>query len=369
MPTVDQSYIPEHLPALHCIRGVAAVGVTYVHAVQLLPGSEEGSIFSTLAPLTYLGAAGVDLFFVLSGFLMFHLRESYDRRGCVHFLLARAIRIAPLYWLCTLAFAAMLVAGGRAESIPSLRELIASLMFVPMLNHAASYQPVLAVGWSLNYEIIFYILFAPLLAVKNPWRLIAILAIPVSGLVVLHYKLYLFEFLLGGIVFAVHGIRSERQAHSGSKTSPKNNHVIWCAIATIFILLLATSQEVYLQGGTLRLFAWGIGAALIVYLVLGIRKVNHPFSKAGIAVSIVLSWLGNISYSLYLSHWIVGIVLHKILAQQSWGLSISFRISVVFLVSIAIGQILHRLIERPIDRELRTRLLHHRKATKVTSSG
>lgn len=354
-----------HLPALQYIRGIAALGVAYVHAVQLLPGSEEASFFGRIFPLTYLGAAGVDMFFVLSGFLMFYLRESYAARGRTHFLLTRAVRIVPMYWLCTLTFAALLLVGGRSEFAPSARELLASMAFIPVLNHVGSYQPVLSVGWSLNHEVLFYLLFAVILEVRSPWMQLALLVVPMSTLVAFHYHFHLFEFLLGGAVYGCYSLRRVGLARNCNNADSGCKRLAWLGIVVVAIAMLATSREVYLQGGLLRFFAWGGGGALLLYLALALRGIDVPIDTPGTVINRWLNWLGDISYSLYLSHWIVGIVLHKLLARSTWSLSISLRISVVLLVSIVIGDVLHRLVERPFDRWLRTRLLARYSPTPV----
>ena len=349
-----------YLPALQYIRGLAALGVAYVHAVQLLPGGDASSFFGVIYPLTYLGAAGVDMFFILSGFLMCHLRETYAARSSMHFLLARAVRIVPIYWLYTLFFAALLALAGKPESVPSLLQLAASLIFIPVMNNAGAYQPVLSVGWSLNYEFVFYILFAAVLNVKSDWKRLGLLLVPVSALVSLYYQFYLFEFLLGGLVFISHSWRISCSAPVGSRTSKKAVLLAWLAIISIAFFMLVTSRTVYSEGGLVRFFAWGVAGALLLYLMLGLPYIDTSNRTPTSFLKRGLSWLGEISYSLYLTHWIVGMTLHKLLASSSWNLPVALRISIVFLLSIVFGHVLHRHVEQPLDRWLRKRLLGDR---------
>src|SRR5215475_10218712 len=137
---------------LHLLRALAALAVVYYHTT-----SEAGL---NLSPA--IGSHAVDVFFVISGFIIARSAAGSSKR----FLLRRIIRIAPLYWIATL------VVFGLALSRPQIlhntradyRQLLCSLLFIPYDTPQAGTLPTLILGWSLNYEMYFYLVFAIALA-------------------------------------------------------------------------------------------------------------------------------------------------------------------------------------------------------------
>ena len=117
------------------------------------------------------GSAGVDIFFVISGFIIHYV----TRNGAPQFFTRRLIRIVPLYWLGTLAL------GAAALFVPSLLNqvsfssevLLKSLFFLPVWNEQVQYHlPLLTLGWSLNYEILFYLVYFIALKISHQHRLL-----------------------------------------------------------------------------------------------------------------------------------------------------------------------------------------------------
>jgi peptidoglycan/LPS O-acetylase OafA/YrhL len=118
-----------------------------------------------------LGGTGVELFFVISGFVMIVSSTGRFGSGAVaQFIRRRLTRIVPLYWLATAVYATKLVLVGDAPSVPNLAR---SLFFVPYLNLQGEMHPVYGLGWTLNHEVFFYAVFA----VGLLWSLRATLAI------------------------------------------------------------------------------------------------------------------------------------------------------------------------------------------------
>ena len=145
---------------LQTARAIAAWLVVTDHALLQLSRNAPESQVTHFA--WSLGSAGVIVFFVISGFIMVHISwESFgERAGSVDFLRRRIIRIVPLYWLATLtAFVSHKVwvtHGAHAGWM----DLVYSLTFIPYSSGEDGWYPILPAGWTLNYEMMFYVVFA-----------------------------------------------------------------------------------------------------------------------------------------------------------------------------------------------------------------
>lgn len=138
------------LDSLQVLRAVAALAVVFFHT-GYTPGS--------LAPA---GSFGVDIFFVISGFIMAMICGSES----AYFFRKRLVRIIPLYWTLTLLTFTILLKNPRVDTALSRGTtiLLKSLFFIPYTRSDGSLFPVLVVGWTLNYELCFYLLIAVALA-------------------------------------------------------------------------------------------------------------------------------------------------------------------------------------------------------------
>jgi len=153
---MEKGIIPK-VYALDGIRATSAILVVVAHLVmRLLKYNILGEEWGWLAKS---GSAGVYTFFVISGFVI--VRSSaklFESDGAtLSFLIKRAIRVFPLYYIFTILFTVKMAASGDAWSIS---ELLLSLLFVPYQNTDGLMQPIYSLGWSLNYEIYFYIIFS-----------------------------------------------------------------------------------------------------------------------------------------------------------------------------------------------------------------
>ncbi|HEY1447080.1 MAG TPA: acyltransferase, partial [Caulobacteraceae bacterium] len=137
------------LVSIQYLRAAAALGVVAFHALQWRDGGFN------------LGRAGVDLFFVISGVIMWRVTGAREARPA-QFLWRRLTRVAPLYWLVTLIMAvlAALWPTFLTNVHPGLGHLLLSLAFIPHLDPRGLPFPLLPLGWTLNYEAVFYLVFA-----------------------------------------------------------------------------------------------------------------------------------------------------------------------------------------------------------------
>lgn len=240
------------------------------------------------------GQGGVDLFFVISGFIMAHVMPG---KRPWQFLKARVRRIVPTYWA---AIALALV----IRPLPSLEHFMRSAFLVPGSGHFFVWP-----AWTLMFEFAFYGLCVLFLAVR--WWAVAVPVaafiahqfIPNGYLGVLSDPL-LIEFAFGVAIYHL----------------PKRFSVVSIAIAAALALLLY---------GEHRVIAYGIPAAFLVYGVTG----KEGWFK-GWSVPVLI---GDASYSIYLVHWIV---LPLIYVPQWWSFSA--------LASVCMGVVFWRYVETPI---------------------
>lgn len=166
---------------IQILRAFAAALVVYVHAIK----TYEEKIGSVTENLTSdLGDLGVKLFFCISGFIIFNSSSKLPGGlpSATEFFFKRCIRIIPLYWAATLVYAIKLGFQGNA---PSMADLLRSLLFIPYLGEQGLMRPVLGQGWTLNFEMLFYVMTAMLLLSRSRFRYHALVAglaiVSVSG--------------------------------------------------------------------------------------------------------------------------------------------------------------------------------------------
>ena len=152
------------LPGIQLGRAVAAATVFYFHSYVAL------GFFAAKEPtfkwLATHGAAGVDLFFAISGFIVCHVAAA-ESFNALDFLKKRFFRIYPLNAVVTLLIVACGLYGIRIADDISAAHVVRSLLIVPQQ------APINSVGWTLEYEIVFYLLAAALLPLGGPRALLA----------------------------------------------------------------------------------------------------------------------------------------------------------------------------------------------------
>ncbi len=337
---------------LQYLRAIAAYLVVLYHARLLTP---IGEIFSF-----DFGRAGVDIFFVISGFIIQYVaaRDDGGRPGA--FLLKRVIRIVPLYWLLTLSIAAILALVPRLAGeggLPDAGRIVRSLLFIPYFDDAGEVHPVLFIGWTLNYEMFFYALFAAGLLIARPalrlavasGALLALVALglataPRSAIGLTLTSPLLLEFGAGLWL----GYCWRRWPMVPAR--PRHRAAIRLAIVIAFAAL--PLSEAFWP--TLpQLLKWGVPAVVIVAGALALER-----SGAGVAHRGALL-LGEASYAIYLGHPFVIKAISLLYARlhvDAWLLHVIALCVTVAIVGI-VGVAMHLLVERPLVRLLRHRLV------------
>jgi exopolysaccharide production protein ExoZ len=280
------------LVQLQYLRAIAALLVVYFHSVLQVPKADAGFDWQ----FHLFGETGVDIFFVLSGFVMW-LTTAGRQISPVEFYRRRIKRVVPLYWLATLFSAAVaLVAPSILKStIFNIPHLVASLLFLPWVNPAEPHliTPVVVPGWTLNYEMFFYFVFGILLLVREKWRMQALFAAMTFIIIGCHLMpgqttaatVYgdpiIYEFLAGAVLARLY-----------LQKIVLPTAVAWPAVALGFAFLLINET---LCDASMRSYAWGVPAIVIVYSAISIDFSRLPTIGW-------LSYLGDASYSIYITH-------------------------------------------------------------------
>ena len=315
------------LLSIQYLRALAALAVVAFHAMQW-----RGEGFD-------VGRAGVDVFFVISGVIMWRITAGRDVAP-LGFLWRRATRVAPLYWVASLLVAGIAAAWPTflPQVSPDLRHLALSLAFVPHFDPLGRPFPTLPPGWSLIYEAVFYSVFAAALIGPRAWRgrvvVGALTAVIVSGVFlrdpayILGANPMLWQFAAGlGL-----GVALEHRALPSRRWG-------WALIAAaLAIWTVIQSSGVFVE--LWRPFFWGVPATVLVAGALTLE------TNGGVPVWPRLKRLGDSSYAIYLFHMpAVAVAAHTLGVSKPWVF-----IPVAMLAAILAGAAAHRWIETPLLR-------------------
>lgn len=280
------------------LRAYAALLVVFFHAAV---NGDSTVVF---------GGSGVDVFFVLSGFLMWKVTSHETRPGA--FMLNRIQRIVPIYWLATLTVFACAVLGITGSIQPDPAYLASSLAFLPY-RAAEHLYPMLIVGWTLNLEMFFYAVFAlaiwllprkyvPLAMTALFTGLVALR--PLDPVIAFYANPMILEFIAGIWIAVLSTKLPGRLAGSA--------------------LLLLGIVGTVAGGGLPREIGYGIPAILCVIGVLAIERDDATPNLP------LLRLLGDASYSIYVWHSFAIAAMAPALAGGPFATLVLFSAGVVF---------------------------------------
>lgn len=327
------------LISIQALRAFAAWVVVLHHFMQVSFDFEIDNPLELL--LVTRAQMGVDIFFVLSGFVIY-ITTAGRSIPTHHFLWRRAARIVPVYWFYTAITAAILYLAGDLMPIYGidLPSLLASLIFIPHANPAGfGDYPVLPVGWTLNFEMMFYLLFALCLLLPQRFRLWSLAgAIALLNLLLAHHSpisdFYgnpiIYEFLLGVGVGVLY--------HRGH-LAPARHPWPWIAAAAacLAFMFCFDDQSVW------RPIVWGLPAALLVAALIRLEPLFSHRHR--------LRRMGDRSYSVYLVHIIV-LWLSEAFLRQGLGISPWIALALSLLAIALLSKMSFELIEKRLTRQL-----------------
>jgi exopolysaccharide production protein ExoZ len=326
------------------LRAIAAIFVLLFHTTNLI---QQQFNYEYSYNIFRFGYMGVDLFFVISGFIIsyIHYADFGIKSKVQTYFSKRLLRIFPVYWVVLLPVVIihflMPSFGGGYER--QFTEILQSMFLVPQAHH-----PILDVAWTLRHEMLFYIIFgflfiynrspmifstfivlwagmstySLLLNPHDPWLLFEFLFSP-----------YNLEFLLGCFVAFI--ITKFKISFKLARAS---------ILIGLVLFLLSCSNEFLVYAGVNRVIKWGIPSALLIFgaVVFDIKAKNRPIK--------ILNFIGDASYSIYLTHvpaiYFFVTIFNKLNLFNLFGYFTAVTLCIV--LTLMGGCIFYQIIEKPV---------------------
>ncbi len=354
------------LHSIQALRGIAAFLVVLFHCAEIQReglGVEREAERNLLSGFWDQGYAGVDLFFVISGFVMVWVSHKYTRQDIGKFVYNRVTRIYPLWWIFAtiaglyyLASYGQLAPPDRYGVENSVTYFVKSMFLIPQEG-----VPVLVVGWTLIHEVFFYLIFAVLLLFpkKNlPIYLLVWAALTLAGYFMgmakpmasgfgsLAASLLTLEFIAGALLACIL-----------LKRNIKGGWFLLFGGAVLMALAL-----VFYTDRSRDMLMWG---RVVIYTVpvLAIISGLVSLERTGqLKINQWLSRLGDWSYVLYLAHVLVILTIKRInqfldpylpealrFQAEGWIDNLAFW-AICIVASVVFSALAHRTIEKQLLR-------------------
>lgn len=329
------------LQSLQILRFIAATSVVYYHIT-----------FS-------IGSFGVDIFFVLSGFVI--ALVVFNKQNPILFAISRISRIIPIYWLLTTFLLLIILLAPKlvhesSVNNANLFNYIRSLLFIPFFD-GKEMKPILQLGWTLNYEMIFYTLtFISILLTRNSLIFVSSLLIVIFFVFsyIIESQLassflgndIILEFVLGIIAFKIYSTSFLKRFSS---------------FLLILILIFSYCLMIYFQIEDLaksRLLFYGLPSFIIILCCV---TLEDYISNTKTKLTTILVNMGDASYSTYLTHWYVVVACRKILSEklEIYNFFSPFGVIITLIISLIVGQVVYEFADKPMHLGLKKYLINN----------
>jgi exopolysaccharide production protein ExoZ len=339
MGVASHSYTNSNLKSLQILRAIAATTVVYFH----------------IGAIPKFGSFGVDIFFVISGFVMAMViangQDSYT------FAVSRLTRIIPLYWILTTFV--LLLAAVKPELFNSttanLSNYLKSIFFIPYFKENGALNPMLPVGWTLNYEMFFYLcIWLSIIVSRKYYFLLTTLFLTsmylwfgehthnLAASQFFHSEL-LFEFIFGMLAFEVNRINFPRESYK----------YIFVFLAVGSYAAMATIEATGFEAN--RVLIYGIPS---VVLILSLTQLEYLFQNDN-PITNILTIIGDGSYATYLSHFYVvegirKVFFHKLNLIDPYTPT---GVSIILLLSLVVGHLIFKFVDNPLHKYFKGKFL------------
>lgn len=344
--------IRKKINTIQLLRGLAAIAVVLHHVAGYL---KESNHLHFLGGYCRIGFAGVDLFFVISGFIIHFTSKSYlntpSKLG--EYWKKRTIRVYPIYWIVTtgIFFFQFL--------LPLLNERAALNTGYPMewLEFVKTYLllpvhfAINPVSWTLSYELFFYLMFSLLIISKRLWVVPAgVLLFSAWHIFVEQYQhrtfgynyynfffsSYNIEFFLGYLLFIVYD--------KGLFSMP--TWLAWLGVACSLGMIISFGYGVVDGDYYKRFVIFGLTSVLLLHSLLKLEEAQQ------LTIHPLFIVLGDASYIIYLIHFPLIFFMNKLLLLTHIQLSNQGLINysyLIVLVIMGLGVLLHKYLEVPMN--------------------
>lgn len=338
---------------VEALRGLAALLVVLSHATGLLVGPKDFAA-PPLGGVFTFGFAGVDFFFVLSGFIIQHVHARDIGRPAALGIYGwrRFSRIYPIYWSVMVLYLVLLTVSPSRELYErDPVSVVTSLLLLPHPDH----DPILGVAWTLEHEVLFYALFALLIASRRIGR--AVLGAWLA-LILLHWSTgwpggYPFSFLFSfynALFFC--GIAVAYVLARGPARAPLLAFVAGAALFLAAGLRQSLGAPLPVHSAPLHI-AFALGSAAMLYGVAGGELAGRLRRVPGWMVE-----MGGASYSIYLTHTValmICIEAIRVLRRHHVPIPLELAFPAIVVAAVIGGVVYSRLVEKPLLRWCRAR--------------
>jgi len=335
------------LHSINLLRTLSCYAIAIFHVREFV------NSHSDTVHLTFSASPGFHLFLAISGFILVYITRPSDTP--LNFMMKRVVRIMPLYWAATtLALLLVMVRPWLFQDADiSLPSVVSSYLLLPHYDLGGDVQPILFVGWTLGYIMLFYLLFSISLLVQERMQVptaIALTLCVIAGAMLLPTGAYrefygdpiLLEFAMGCII----GLSMRQKAiQAFIKRTP-----MW-PIGLVGIVGFAVAMHFKLPSWG-RLAVYAVSSALVVFACAGQDLFRKPLQND------FLSMGGKVSYGIFLIHPLLmtafGVVLFQ-LTSNDWLATILLFMTVLPLTTI-LAYFSFRYFETPANTWLRKTL-------------
>jgi exopolysaccharide production protein ExoZ len=318
--------------AIQMLRFIAAAAVALTHITFYAQTRIDPNM-----PLWVAGSQGVQIFFVISGFVMAYSSGAISNQFMDWriFIWRRIVRVVPLYWLMNfIKIAALVIFPGSIFANPDFLNILFSLLFIPSRNAEGIIETFYGVGWTLNFEMFFYVLMSIFLLIRKSLMLYLVATLAILMFIGIHRQddwpaiFYLFHPYLANFIWGL--------LLAKISTKIKMNNPLLGMFLIIF-----SGYFIFLSPVHPAMSLYGVQYAA---LVLGFLLLEEKL-RGRIPRPIIFG--GDASYSLYLTHAMTGpvvIIIASKIGFESYVGTIVFSLFCVLVVA----ALCYVLVEKPL---------------------